>query len=104
MTEEKSYAQMRREFQDKFQNELCPFLRKFEKQRKDLRSKNRLLYTLGIILIIILFPKLAQIAIFIGIIPIGIAVNKAKKFETEIKRKVMPTICTCFGDLKWKPS
>ena len=99
MTEEKSYAQMRREFQDKFQNELSPFLRKYEERRKKLLSTNKIMYFVAVAVAVLLWFVGGPI---IGFIIYVVANHKRKEFETEIKKRVMPVICSCLGDIKWQ--
>ena len=77
MTEEKTYSQMRKEFQ---------------------------IAALIIILVLVFLTKQIDIGLILFICCIAGAVcfGLKKKFENEIKQKIMPYVCKCLGDLKWK--
>ena len=115
MPEEKTYTQMRREFQDKFFNELSPALAKFDGERK-----GKLLYAilgasffsmLGTLLLISLFfIKLSNDgtegalkgAVLMYCFAGGIWYSVKKGFENKIKDKIMSEVCKCFGNLEWE--
>ena len=116
MTEEaKSYSQMRREFYEKYTNKIVPLVKKHENLRKTklfiaivLSSAlficaSLMLYLAciyggifnrsndGVVKLTILLYMLAYFAWF----------TIKKGFENSIKEKIMPTVCSCFGDMKW---
>lgn len=114
-TIEKSYSQMRKEFQDKFFKELSPALEKFDAERK---GKLRLAvagavicFVIGILLIISPFFITMSEETSENTFKSGIgmffmagfvwAIIK-KNFENKIKEKIMPSVCQCFGDISWK--
>ena len=111
----KSYSQMRKEFYQKYKNKIVPLVQKYESSRK-----TKLL--LAILASGSLFI-LASLLVYVAFINGGIlernnngAVKLAilvyafsyfawfwikKSFENKIKEKIMPTVCGCFGDMKW---
>ena len=115
MQKEKTYPEMRKEFQEKFFKELSPALEKFDAERK-----RKLLYAilgasffcvLGILLLIAPFiTKLsndeAEGALNGAVIMFGVAgatwYSIKKSFENKIKDKIMPSVCKCFGNINWK--
>ena len=116
MTEEtKSYSQMRKEFYEKFTNKIVPLVRRHEDSRK---KKLILAIVLSSILFVIasflLFLSYTNGGIFTkeneGITKLSAIVYTLsyfawfwikKSFENSIKEKIMPTVCSCFGNMKW---
>ena len=113
MAEEKSYTQMRKEFQDKFFNELSPALQSYDNERKW-----KLVFAsigAGIFGILgILFAASVFIAdsndaregalkgsAFMFCIAWLIWYSIKKSFENKIKDKIMPDVCKCFDNLAW---
>lgn len=115
MPENRSYTQMRNEFYKKYNQIIVPLLRSYESKRK----KN----LLNVIWISVCFTSLGILSWYFVIIKgdvsnplsenflmipfslFGLAsffckVTK-KKFEKEIKDKIMPTVCSCFDNMKW---
>lgn len=110
MTEEKSYQEMRTEFQERYFNKISPGLKYYEDERKQKRIWAILsfiiLMTLGILVICLAIKtsadghksdgvfKLGGLLIFLAfLVPHLIK----KGFEKEIKQRVMPIVCKCFG-------
>lgn len=112
---EKSYSQMQKEFYEKYSNIIVPLVQKHEASRK-----NKLLF--AIISSSVLFI-LASFLLYLAITNGGIfdknneGMSKLaailytlsylswfwikKGFENTIKKRIMPTVCKCFGNMKW---
>ena len=106
MTEEKTYSQMRKEFQEAFFKKISPGLSKYESERLRQFGYTRAvkIAALIIILVLVFLTKQIDIGLILCICCIAGAVcfGLKKKFENEIKQKIMPYVCKCLGDLKWK--
>ena len=106
MTEEKTYSQMRKEFQEAFFKKISPGLSKYESERLRQFGYTRAVKTAALIIILVLVFLTKQIDIglilFICCIAGAVCFGLKKKFENEIKQKIMPYVCKCLGDLKWK--
>ncbi len=116
MSQEKSYNQMRQEFQEVFYTKLFPVLESWEVIRKKMFYQAIILTIAGIIasvlllLIVILQPsnnlaikKLTGylcVVLFLFSASIGIVVKKT--FENKLKKNIKKDVCKCFGELKWK--
>ena len=115
MSEEvKSYSQMRKEFYEKYTKKIVPFLQKHESIRKIK------LFTAIAVAIILIFwgsflvylvgstgahGKSAEGTLKLAFMLYALAYLSwtwiKKGFENKIKEKIMPTVCSCFGDMKW---
>lgn len=116
MTEqEKSYSQMRREFYEKYTNKIVPLVKKYDDSRK-------IKLIIAIILSTVLFIG-ASFLLYVAITTGGVFEREnegtikmsvllyalsyfswfwiKKSFENSIKKKIMPTVCKCFGNMKW---
>lgn len=106
MTEEKTYSQMRKEFQEAFFKKISPGLSKYESERLRQFGYTRAVKIAALIIILVLVFLTKQIDIglilFICSIAGAVCFGLKKKFENEIKQKIMPYVCKCLGDLKWK--
>lgn len=106
MTEEKTYSQMRKEFQELFFKKISPGLSKYESERLRQFGYTRAVKIAALIIILVLVFLTKQIDIglilFICCIAGAVCFGLKKKFENEIKQKIMPYVCKCLGDLKWK--
>lgn len=106
MTEEKTYSQMRKEFQEVFFKKISPGLSKYESERLRQFGYTRVVKIAALIIILVLVFLTKQIDIglivFICCIAGAVCFGLKKKFENEIKQKIMPYVCKCLGDLKWK--
>ena len=106
MTEEKTYSQMRKEFQEAFFKKISPGLSKYESERLRQFGYTRAVKIAALIIILGLVFLTKQIDIglilFICCIAGAVCFGLKKKFENEIKQKIMPYVCKCLGDLKWK--
>ena len=106
MTEEKTYSQMRKEFQEAFFKKISPGLSKYESERLRHFGYTRAVKIAALIIILVLVFLTKQIDIglilFICCIAGAVCFGLKKKFENEIKQKIMPYVCKCLGDLKWK--
>lgn len=113
MAEEKSYQQMRKEFQDKFFNKLSPALEKYDGQRK-LKLAFAIVGASIFAILGILFGVFVFIAdssdaregalkgsAFMFCIAWLIWYSIKKSFENKIKEKIMPDVCRCFNNLIW---
>ncbi len=117
--EEKSYPQMRKEFQDLFFNDISLQLQNYEDTRK--KKLFLAMATLIICVIIGLFILSASFVFMITTknkeadicLQLGIAMFVLggmlwtlikKRFERSVKREIMPIVCKCFGDLTWESS
>lgn len=116
MTEEvKSYSQMRKEFYEKYINKIVPLVQKHENTRK---TKLIIAIVLSTILFIgasfLLYIAYTTGGIFEknneGVVKLSIILYTLsyfawfwikKGFENSIKEKIMPTVCNCFGNMKW---
>ncbi len=109
-TTDKSYQQMRKEFQDKFFKELSPILQKYDNERK-----RKLIFAivsicisciLWVLLWIFIFDFAREGAIHIIVFMFGtsciIWCAIKKSFENKIKNKIMPEVCKCFNNLNWQ--
>ncbi len=114
MPEEKTYQEMRKEFQDKFFNELSPALTKYDNERK-------FKLTLAVISAVIFSALGIMFGYSAFIVPAGSDAQEGalkstvimfclawgiwnllkKNFESKIKDKVMPDVCKCFDHLSW---
>lgn len=106
MTEEKTYSQMRKEFQEAFFKKISPGLSKYESERLRQFGYTRAVKIAALIIILVLVFLTKQIDIglilFICCIAGAVCFGLKKKFENEIKQKIMPYVCKCLVDLKWK--
>lgn len=106
MTEEKTYSQMRKEFQEAFFKKISPGLSKYESERLRQFGYTRAVKIAALIIILVLVFLTKQIDIglilFICCIAGAVCFGLKKKFENEIKQKIIPYVCKCLGDLKWK--
>lgn len=106
MTEEKTYSQMRKEFQEAFFKKISPGLSVYEAERLRQFGYTRAVKIAALIIILVLVFLTKQIDIglilFICCIAGAVCFGLKKKFENEIKQKIMPYVCKCLGDLKWK--
>ena len=109
---EKSYSQMRREFYEKYRNKIVPVV-----QRHEATRKNKLLMAIFfsslffiaasfiLYLCIINPPKNAkgpgELIVALYVLSFISWFEIKKRFENTIKEKIMPTVCSCFGDMKW---
>ena len=109
-TTDKSYQQMRKEFQDKFFKELSPILQKYNNERKRKRIfaivSICMSSILWVLLWIFVFDFVREATIHVIVFMFGTAgiiwcVIK-KNFENKIKEKIMPEVCKCFNNLNWQ--
>ncbi len=117
MAEVKSYSDMRREFYTKYQQNIVPVVRTFDKERKIKLTLAIIAATL--LSIVGLFCLLGLLvaegdgdvvegalkgAAFFFCLAGGVWYMIKKGFESKIKKKIMPTICSCFDNLTWSDS
>ncbi len=115
---EKSYSEMRREFYEKYQKNIVPAVKRFEKERKTRLIIaiicSSILSILGAICFLLSFfivhcdgdtreGALKLSAMFIFSV-YGIWYWIKKSFERKIKAQIMPIVCSCFDNLKWENS
>ena len=111
MSEVKTYRQMREEFYAKYRDVIVPAVSGFEKERKTklllALCSSAVLFLFGIVCAYIVFTsehRSRNDGDAIGIIfaaAIGVYFVFKKSFEEKIKEKIMPTVCSCFENLRW---
>lgn len=110
----KSYSQMRKEFYKKYTDVIVPKVMEHEKTRKKKLILAIFLSSISFIagcflLYIIIthggFTKknegIIQLSIILYMFSYFSWYFSKKDFENKIKEKIMPTVCSCFGDMKW---
>ncbi len=106
MTEEKTYSQMRKKFQEVFFKKISPGLSVYEAERLRQFGYTRAVKIAALIIILVLVFLTKQIDIglilFICFVAGAACFGLKKKFENEIKQKIMPYVCKCLGNLSWK--
>lgn len=106
MQEQKTYNQMRKEFQESFFKTISPQLLIYENERKKNLLEIKIyviIATLIEIFMIFYEPFFAFLAaIVLAIIVIFIYIEKKKNFESKIKEHIMPLTCKCYDNLIWK--
>ncbi len=114
MAEVKSYSDMRREFYEKYQKNIVPVVKNFDKERKIKRVLATIAATilsiigcfclLGLLVAEgdgdVIEGSLKGALLFFGLAWAVWAIIK-KNFESKIKKKIMPTVCSCFDNLTW---
>ena len=117
MAEYKSYSDMRRDFYQKYQHKIVPCVGKHDAERK---KKLKLAIfgstTTALLGFLVLFSIFKyeldgdagegafKLAIFLFVVSYCIWLAIKKEFESKIKAKIMPTICSCFENLIWSES
>lgn len=106
MTEEKTYSQMRKKFQEVFFKKISPGLSVYEAERLRQFGYTRAVKIAALIIILVLVFLTKQIDIglilFICFVAGAVCFGLKKKFENEIKQKIMPYVCKCLGNSSWK--
>ena len=115
MGKAKTYVQMRNEFYENYNKKIVPVVRQYENQRK----VRLILAIVSSILLSIPGLFLLWAGFFLqgldsdskeGVLKVGIFFLGAawfvwysikKSFENKIKSKIMPTVCSCFGAMRW---
>lgn len=114
MAEVTNYSQMRKDFYAKYQQNIVPTVRRFEKERKT----KRILATIAAVILSIIgcFCLLGLLvaegdedviegslkgALFFFGLAWGVWYMIKKNFEHKIKKQIMPTVCSCFENLTW---
>lgn len=110
----KSYSQMRKEFYTSYKEEIAPFVKKFDGERK-----KKLVFAiigstffciLGIVSLLALFINGAgnhdsgsslKSAVFMFGLGWFTWFSIKKSFENSIKEQIMPKLCKCYGKMKW---
>ena len=112
---ENLYRQMRRDFVGKYRNKIVPFVQKYENKRKlklllaIIASGS--LFVLGSLLLCFAFLHggiaeksnggLLKLSTGLYVLSYFSWLWIKKDFENSIKEKIMPTVCSCFGNMKW---
>lgn len=112
-----SYSQMRRDFYEKYTNKIVPLVQRHENSRKVRLViailSSILLIILGSFLIYIAYIDgsitkgnngILKLALFFYVLSYFVWCWIKKRFENTIKEKIMPTVCSCFGNMKWTHS
>lgn len=115
MIQEKIYSQIRREFQENFFKLIKPSIKNFEKERIQnivvscIITILLLIFSFATVVFSIELNAGEKIKEFIGIIGIALAFlafyiipETTKSFENSVKRRIMPLVCSCFENIKWK--
>ena len=116
MPEDKTYQQMRNEFQKVFSEKLAPALEQYDGERKRnfvwaciCSSFWALAGCFILIAAFFLSPESdsdktndIKFAIFLFCLSYATWYGIKKNFESKIKKKIMNTVCECFGNLKWE--
>ena len=114
MAEVKSYSDMRKEFYAKYQQKIVPSVKQFDKERKiklalaiiasSILSIVGLFCLLGLLVAEgdedVMEGALKGAVLFFGL-AWGAWYMIKKCFESKIKEKIMPTVCSCFDNLTW---
>ena len=114
MPDDKTYTQMRNEFQEKFFKEISPIIRQFEQERiKNLIISIVFTIIFSILCVaIFMFTALKMntgllqnclgiVGFYIGYLAFATIPYTKKYFENSIKSEIMPLICSCYGNLTW---
>lgn len=103
--EEKSYQQMRKEFQQQYFNKIVPLITFNENERKKYLFITKMITFVAILIAIgyYVFSKVVDIGVIIAICIFAAAGKRflKKKFEKVLKDTIMPKVCKCFGNLRW---
>lgn len=114
MPDDKTYTQMRNEFQEKFFNEISPIIRQFEQERIQNLIISIILTILFSILCVVIFifsalkmntgflqNCIGMVGVCIGSLAFTTIPYTKKCFENSIKSEILPLICSCYGNLTW---
>ena len=104
MAEEKDiYASMRVDFYKKFKDSIIPLVQQHDSTRKEKLKiailSSSLLTILGVLLLCFCEDSGWCVVPFTFAYASWFFIKK--NFENSIKEKIMPTVCSCFGDLNW---
>lgn len=114
MAEITNYSKMRKDFYAKYQQNIIPVVRQFDKERKTKRIIATIAATvfsilgsfclLGLLVAEgnkdVIEGALKGALLFFGLAWTVWTMIK-KSFESTIKKKIMPTVCSCFDNLTW---
>ena len=111
---EKTYSQMRKEFFEKYTNKIIPLVQEHENARKFKLVLavivSGILFVLGSFLLYFAFTHGGFCKSNEGVLKLSALVYTLsyfswywikKGFENHIKERIMPTVCSCFGDMRW---
>ena len=114
MSEEKTYSQIRNEFYEKYRTKIVPRVLCFEKERKTklviATIIASILTLIGLIIIFYIFlnelsgdasESLTKLAFILIGLACGAWYTIKRNFESKIKEKIMPIVCSCFDNLTW---
>lgn len=112
--QQKSYTQIRQEFQEKFFKEIQPMVSSFEHERISnlcIAIFLTVLFSFLCVAIFIYFALkieiefikncLGFVGFFFGYLAVMTIPYIKKTFENSIKENIMPIMCSCFGNLIW---
>lgn len=114
MAEATNYSEMRRDFYAKYQKNIVPVVKNFDKERKiklffaivgaTILSIIGCICLLGLLVADgdkdVIEASLKGALFFFGL-ACGVWYMIKKGFESKIKAKIMPTVCSCFENLIW---
>lgn len=113
MAEVTNYSQMRRDFYEKYQRTIVPLVKSFDKERKInlvfALLTSTILSITGVFTLLVCYVaegdgNFLQFAMYLfGLAWLAWFLIK-KGFESKIKKKIMPTVCSCFENLTWSNS
>lgn len=107
MSDSKTYQQMRRDFQELFFKKLEPFLAQYESERKKQLCKAYILASplgvAGLFFLCFLFKERGAVKVALFFFTLSYLTWRSikKRFEKDIKKKIMDSVCSCFGNLQW---
>ena len=114
MAEVTNYSEMRRNFYEKYQKNIVPVVKGFDKERKIKLTfaiiASTILSIIGCFCLLgllvaegdgdVIEGALKGALFFFGL-AWGVWYLIKKNFESKIKQKIMPTVCSCFENLTW---
>ena len=134
MSDNKTYLQMRKDFQEIYRTKIIPAVRKFEPERLKLKRK-QFYVTLGFFILFSILSTIFLVPLFISLLIVCLGVMNSKwlflfisflllagafklstllavaygdsikkKFENKIKKIIMPYFCESFDNLTWSAS
>lgn len=115
MADSKTQLEYRKAFQKAYYNKIIPTVKKFDEERKRKRTLAIGLTILCFVLsalFFFIFPNFEKdsfgadffgflwfVSLVLGFSVYGLI---KKDFENKIKARIMPFVCSCFGNLKWE--
>ena len=100
----------RKNFLEQFHKNLFPILQEYESERKNRLCLGVFFLGLGIIGSVAIAPftltagdaDVAVLTVAPTVVGLMVWDYIKKSFENKIKERIMPTVCSCFGELRWE--